>query len=92
MNYLTNYYKNLSEQLQEKVIHLQKLLEKRETEEVLVTGYKVTGQGPTTPSEMEIFGRLTKGKGAKRGRCHEAIADVARATEQDPQKIGGKND
>jgi hypothetical protein len=27
MNYLTNYYKNLSEQLQEKVNHLQKLLE-----------------------------------------------------------------
>lgn len=26
MNYLTNYYKNLSEQLQEKVNHLQKLL------------------------------------------------------------------
>lgn len=27
MNYLTNYYKNLSEQLQERVNHLQKLLE-----------------------------------------------------------------
>lgn len=27
MNYLTNYYKNLSEQLQEKVNHLQRLLE-----------------------------------------------------------------
>lgn len=68
MNYLTNYYKNLSEQLQERVNHLQKLLEKRETEDVLVTGYKVTGHGPTTPSEMEIFGRLSKGKGAKRGK------------------------
>jgi hypothetical protein len=30
MNYLTNYYKNLSEQLQERVNHLQKLLESSE--------------------------------------------------------------
>jgi hypothetical protein len=74
MNYLTNYYKNLSEQLQEKVNHLQKLLEKRETEEVLVTGYKVTGQGPTTPSKMKILGRFTKGKGSKRGREVEVDA------------------
>ena len=65
MNYLTNYYKNLSEQLQEKVNHLEQLLEKRKTEDVLVTGYQVTS-GP--PSTMEIHGVLTKGKGSKRGR------------------------
>lgn len=77
MNYLTNYYKNLSEQLQERVNHLQKLLEKRETEDVLVTGYEVTGHGPTKPSEMKIHGVLTKGKGAKRGR--EVVVDAGDA-------------
>ena len=35
MNYLTNYYKNLSEQLQEKVNHLQKLLEANEEEDTV---------------------------------------------------------
>ena len=69
MNYLTNYYKNLSEQLQEKVNHLQQLIEsKRKTEDVLVTGYEVTGRGPTEPSKMIIRGVYTKGKGPKRGR------------------------
>lgn len=69
MNYLTNYYKNLSEQLQEKVNHLQQLIEsKRKTEEILVTGYKVTGGGPDEPPQMEIHGVHTKGKGDKRGR------------------------
>lgn len=74
MHYLTNYYKNLSEQLQEKVNHLQKLLEKRETEEILVTGYKVTSAPPGGSSKMKIFGRHTKGKGAKRGREAEVDA------------------
>ena len=69
MNYLTNYYKNLSEQLQEKVNHLQQLIEsKRKTEEILVTGYKVTGGGPDEPPQMKIHGVHTKGKGGKRGR------------------------
>lgn len=31
MNYLTNYYKNLSEQLQEKVNHLEKLIKESES-------------------------------------------------------------
>ena len=78
MNYLTNYYKNLSEQLQEKVNHLQQLIEsKRKTEDVLVTGYEVTGRGPTEPSKMKISGVLTKGKGAKRGR--EVVVDAGDA-------------
>lgn len=71
MNYLTNYYKNLSEQLQEKVNHLEQLLEKRKTEDVLVTGYQVTSGSPST---MQIHGVLTKGKGSKRGR--EVIAQA----------------
>jgi hypothetical protein len=62
MHYLTNYYKNLSEQLQEKVNNLQKLLnEKRDTEEVLVTGYKVTSAPPGGSSEMRIHGVVTRG-------------------------------
>lgn len=72
MNYLTNYYKSLSEQLQEKVNHLEQLLEKRKTEDVLVTGYKVTGG---LRPNMEIHGVLTKGKGSKRGREVIAQAD-----------------
>ncbi len=37
MNYLTNYYKNLSEQLQEKINNLQKLLETKDEDTVEVT-------------------------------------------------------
>lgn len=90
MNYLTNYYKNLSEQLQERVNHLQNLLEKRKSEDVLVTGYEVTSQ-PTGPANMKIHGVLTKGKGAKRGRevvanagdvyaGHKMLGDVSHST------------
>ena len=42
MNYLTNYYKNLSEQLQEKVNHLQKLLEASQNDE---RNYDVQSRG-----------------------------------------------
>lgn len=67
MNYLTNYYRNLSEQLQERINNLEKLIEKRDTENVLVTGVKVTSQ-PEGPAKSEVHGVLTSGKGAKRGR------------------------
>ena len=88
MHYLTNYYKNLSEQLQEKVNHLQKLLEKRDTEDVLVTGYKVTSAPPGGSSEMQIHGVVTSGGEpgrkvvVKRGRVY---ADQLRGT---GRKIG----
>ena len=71
MDYLTNYYKNLSEELQGKINHLEQLLEKRKAEDVLVTGYQVTSGAPST---MQIHGVLTKGKGSKRGRAVVAQA------------------
>jgi hypothetical protein len=66
MNYLTNYYKNLSEQLQEKVNYLEKIIleAQRETEHVIIDDAE-TEEGEYTPT---LQGRLAKGKGAKRGR------------------------
>ena len=66
MNYLTNYYKNLSEQLQEKVNFLnQAILEaQRETEDVIIDDAE-REEGEDIPT---LQGRLAKGKGAKRGR------------------------
>lgn len=39
MNYLTNYYKNLSEQLQEKIIYLQNLIEQQSTKDTPYPNY-----------------------------------------------------
>ncbi len=66
MNYLTNYYKNLCEQLQEKLNYLEKeILEaKRETEYVIIDDAEKE-EGEYTPT---LQGRIAKGKGAKRGK------------------------
>lgn len=64
MDYLTNYYKNLSEQLQERINNLEKLIEKRETEEVIIDD-SVRDEGEYHPT---LQGRLAKGKGSKKGR------------------------
>jgi len=53
MNYLTNYYKNLSEQLQERVNHLQKLLEANNR-------IRYDDEGPTTePTKFSIVDRIS---------------------------------
>ena len=66
MDYLTNYYKHLSEQLQEKIDILnQAILEaQRDTEDVIITDAE-REEGEDTPN---LIGHLAKGKGAKRGR------------------------
>jgi hypothetical protein len=83
MNYLTQHYKNLSEQLQTKVSHLEKLLEKaRETEDVIIDDAE-RDEGEYNPT---LQGRLAKGKGKKRGRQVDvepgrAIVGVSKETE-----------
>ena len=66
MNYLTNFYKNLCEQLQAKVNYLeQTILEgQKDTEDVIIDDAE-TEEGEYTPT---LIGRIAKGKGAKRGR------------------------
>ena len=66
MDYLTNYYKNLCEQLQAKVNYLeQTILEaQRSTEDVIIDDAE-TDEGEYTPT---LIGHLAKGKGSKRGR------------------------
>jgi hypothetical protein len=51
MNYLTNYYKNLSEQLQEKVNHLQNLL--NEVKITKVVNGKTVSWDPSVESEED---------------------------------------
>jgi len=65
MNYLTNYYKNLSEQLQEQVNHLEALLAEANTRLVDVGDVEHVGQG-----EYTIVGKIAdgKGKGAQKTR------------------------
>jgi hypothetical protein len=82
MNYLSNYYKNLSEQLQAKVNHLNQLLEvKRTTEKVKFHG----AERPEGEYHPTLQGTLT-GKGAK-GRTEvdvepgRAIVGVSKETE-----------
>jgi hypothetical protein len=63
MDYLTNYYKNLSEQLQAKVNHLQRYLAEElgaESQETMgddvfagVSGNKPSGQTKGTPTEKD---------------------------------------
>jgi len=84
MNYLTNYYKNLSEQLQEKVNHLQNLISEaqKETEDVIIDDAE-RDEGEYHPT---LQGRLAKGKGSKRGRQvniepGRAIVGVSKETE-----------
>jgi len=83
MNYLTQHYKNLSEQLQAKVNHLNHLLEKaRETEDVIIDDAE-RDEGEYHPT---LQGRLAKGKGKKRGRQVDvepgrAIVGVSKETE-----------
>jgi hypothetical protein len=83
MNYLTQHYKNLSEQLQAKVNHLNYLLEKaRKTEDVIIDDAE-TDEGEYIPT---LQGRLAKGKGKKRGQQVDvepgrAIVGVDKETE-----------
>jgi hypothetical protein len=83
MNYLTQHYKNLSEQLQTKVNHLHQLLEKaKETEDVIIDDAE-RDEGEYHPT---LQGRLAKGKGKKRGRQVDvepgrAIVGVSKETE-----------
>lgn len=66
MNYLTNYYKNLSEQLQEKVNHLEQLLEYREKRTVYL---RPTNVDPyTNESVPRIQGIETTKKGNPLGK------------------------
>ena len=65
MNYLTNYYKNLSEQLQAQLNHLEQIIleskkSKRKTERIKVTG----AERPEGEYNPDLIGTLT-GKGAK---------------------------
>lgn len=62
MNYLTNYYKNLSEQLQERVNKLEQMIKEAKT--VMVDVDDIEG----TPGERIIVGRLASGKGAQKTR------------------------
>jgi hypothetical protein len=62
MNYLTQYYKNLSEQLQEKVNNLQQVLDEGKVL-INVDDIEHMGQG-----EYMVVGRHAKGKGSKRER------------------------
>lgn len=66
MDSLTNYYKNLCEQLQAQVNYLeQTILEaQRGTEDVIIDDAE-TDEGEYIPT---LYGHLAKGKGAKRGR------------------------
>jgi hypothetical protein len=66
MNYLTNYYKNLSEQLQEQVKQLEYLiLEYRKTETQHVSAHDVERTGEDVPM---IHGRVVTKKGNAAGK------------------------
>jgi len=66
MNYLTNYYKNLSEQLQEKVNHLEQLLEYRERRTFYM---RPTDIDPYTNESVPLIsGRETTKKGNPLGK------------------------
>ena len=76
MNYLTNYYKNLSEQLQEKVNHLQNLLEEYPKnkvkgmklsiiDRVSGTAYDQTGEGAKFIAQGEDGKHYTFNSAAK---------------------------
>jgi len=84
MNYLTTHYKNLAEQLQEKVNHLQNLISEaqKETEDVIIDDAE-RDEGEYHPT---LQGHLAKGKGSKRGRQvnvepGRAIPGVSKETE-----------
>ena len=84
MNYLTTHYKNLAEQLQEKVNHLQNLISEaqKETEDVIIDDAE-RDEGEYHPT---LQGRLAKGKGQKKGRQvniepGRAIPGVSKETE-----------
>ena len=86
MNYLTQHYKNLAEQLQEKVNHLQNLISEaqKETEDVIIDDAE-RDEGEYHPT---LQGRLAKGKGKKKGRKVDvepgsAIVGVSKQTEID---------
>ena len=84
MNYLTQHYKNLAEQLQTKVNHLQNLISEaqRETEDVIIHD----AERPEGEYHPTLQGVLAKGKGKKRGRQVDvepgnAIVGVSKETE-----------
>jgi hypothetical protein len=96
MDYLTNHYKNICEQLQEQINFLQNQLDeaRRASEEIVMTGAEVTSDMRGIP---KIYGRGTKGKGAKRGREYvytpsgNAIVDAMNALIYGNPKIGTKD-
>jgi len=89
MNYLTNYYKNLSEQLQEQVNHLEALLEKVKTRLIDVEDVEHVGQG-----EYTIVGRIADGggKGAQKTRGVYFEPEIGRPMKdyRDAAKIGAE--
>jgi hypothetical protein len=83
MNYLTQHYKNLSEQLQAKVNHLNQLLEVKRTTEKVIFHDAERPEGEYHPT---LQGYLATGKGKKRGRQVDvepgrAIVGVSKETE-----------
>jgi len=78
MNYLTQYYKNLSEQLQEQVNHLEKLLE--------------AYPGGMTPGREEVLNRAARGRYSRNAtpadmqKSHKAEALLRRGRETDTKK------
>jgi hypothetical protein len=75
MNYLTNYYKNLSEQLQEQVKQLEYLiLEYRKTETQHVSAHDVERTGEDVPL---IHGRIVTKKGNAAGKGAAKERDVS---------------
>jgi hypothetical protein len=78
MNYLTNYYKNLSEQLQEQVNYLEKLLE--------------AYPGGMTPGREEVLNRAARGRYSRNAtpadmqKSHRAEALLRRGRQTDMKK------
>ena len=84
MNYLTNYYKNLSEQLQEKLNHLQKLLN-----ESSASYYGGSGDQRTKPKHGSPYDNMRRKFGTPEYdgiASMKAYQDSVRAIETHPER------
>jgi len=101
MNYLTNYYKNLSEQLQEKINHLQKLSEAKDMGDgnerfTVRTGIdKVVEVGLRKVRELHLHPNKTDLHHAKLNNLEDfllSLSDGARTSDASIQDLNGMHD
>ena len=97
MHYLTQYYKNLSEQLQAQVNHLEQLIEKfdpvgKEDKDINNDG-KVDSTDKYLKHRREVIGKAMKSKKKPRSYQDEKDADLAREHElQQDRKMHRDNE